>query len=332
MIYPDPVVAAPAIADLAGRSQRVLVLSHFHPDGDAVGSMLALWHVFQAWGKTAIALASSALPSYTHVLPGQGSIQVYEPGMSLPSFDLVCLVDCANLDRTGPIYEDHAEALMAHPLLVIDHHITNTGEGTVNLVSPEAASCADLIERLLVALNVPITPEIATCLLMGVITDTMSFQTSSTSVQTLQSAARLMAAGADQQAIVREVYYTVPYRTVQLLGLVLSQLRREGDMVWTHISQEMMQQTGAEDDAYDEVLQVMQRIAGVRVCVLFKERHEHEVKLSLRSTPAIDVSAIARTWGGGGHKQAAGATLSMPLEATYHEVLPVVRQRLRTAE
>jgi phosphoesterase RecJ-like protein len=329
MIYADLLAAAPAIADLTSRSTRILVLSHFYPDGDAIGSMLALWHVFQAQGKTAFALASSDLPGYTHILPGQEHVQVYEQGMPLPTFDMVCLVDCANLERTGPVYEDHAETLTACPLLVIDHHVTNSGEGDINLIMPESASCADLIARMLGTLDVPITPDIATCLLMGVITDTMCFQTSSTSVQTHQTAARLVEAGGSQQTIIREVYYTTPYGTVQMLGMALSQLRREGDMVWTHISQEMMQQTGAEDDAYDEVLQVMQRIDGVRLCLLFKERHERETKLSLRSTPALDVSAIARTWGGGGHKQAAGATLHLPLEAACDEVLTAVRQQLR---
>lgn len=325
MIYSDPTAAASAIASALAPAQRILILSHVNPDGDAIGSMLGLWHVLRTMGKTPIALASSSIPTYTEVLPEITQVQIYEPGMDLPEADLIWMVDTASLERVGRIHNDHADYLRSHPLIIVDHHVTNDGEGSVNLIMPQAASCAELLYRLLRAMAAPIAPVAATCLLMGLMTDTQSFQTSSTSPQSLNVAAELLEAGADQRAVVHALYYATPYSTLQLIGLALSQMQREGELIWTYVSQEMLHQTGAEDEASDDVVQVMQRVAGVRACVLFKERLNGDIKISLRSTPGIDVAAIAKTWGGGGHTQAAGATLHMNVEAAQREVLPAMR-------
>lgn len=325
MIYTDAAAAAPAFSAMLARAERVLLLTHVNPDGDAIGSLLALWHVLQGMGKTALPLASSDYPAYTTGLPGIEHVQVYTPGAELPAADLVWMVDTATLTRVGRIYDDHAAALKERPLMIVDHHVTNTGEGTLNLIAPQAASTADLLYRLLRALEAPITPEVATCLLMGLTTDTQSFQTSSTNPVALRTAAELLEAGADHYAVVQAVYYSTPYSTLRLNGLALNQLQRDGSLIWTSIPWEMLQATGAEDEATDDVVNRMQRMEGMRVCALFKERADGTVKISLRSKPGIDVATIARTWGGGGHTQAAGATLLMNLEAAQQEVLPRLR-------
>lgn len=329
MIYTNPADAVKALMDLLDRSQRVLLLSHINPDGDAIGSMLAMWHVLRNQGKQPIALASSPIPDCTRVLPGVEHVQVYDHGMSLPESDLICLVDVANLKRVGPMYDDHTTTLMSRPLMIIDHHVTNTGEGKINLIDSHSASCANLIERLIAALEVPMTPDIATCLLMGLITDTQSFQTSSTDTEALRSAARLLEAGADHRQVVHAVYYSNPYSTVHLMGLALGQIQREGTLVWTHISQDMMSRTGAEDEASDSVVNIMQRIEGVRACALFKERQNGETKISLRSSPGIDVATIAKIWEGGGHTQAAGAILPVPPKQAEQQVLPELLKKLQ---
>lgn len=328
MIETRPAAAAPAIREHLAPAQRILLLTHVNPDGDAIGSMLGLWHVLRALGKIAVPLASSALPGYVMTLPGIQHVQVYKPGTPLPDSDLVWMVDTADLNRVGPIYDDHAEELARRPLIIVDHHATNVGGGQVNLIDAEAASCAELLTDLLHAMEAPISAEAATCLLLGIISDTQSYQTSSTRPQSLRTSAALLEAGADQEAVTHTLYYATPYSTAHLLGLSLGQLQHEDGLVWTHISQAMMRQTGADDGAYDDVVAVMQRIAGMRICVLFKERADGNVKLSLRSTPGIDVSAIASMWGGGGHRQAAGATLKMGLEAARQEVLPLLREQV----
>lgn len=328
MIYTEPSEAAPAIADALNQAHRILVLAHENPDGDAIGSMLGLWHALRDRGKEAIALAPP-VPPYTRVLPGVEEIVIYEPGMELPRADLVCLLDCSRLQRIGAIYTEHAAALGDLPLVVVDHHVTNEGAGTVNLINPQSASCADLLYRLLLALDAPITPAIASCLLLGLTSDTQSFQMSNTNSQAHEAAADLLRAGADHQSIIRAIVFSTTYETNRLIGLALSQLQREGGLIWTHVSQDMMAASGAGDDATDDVTVQLQRVAGARVCVLFKERPaRNQVKISLRAMEDIDVAAIARKWGGGGHTRASGATLDMPLAEAQREVLAVVREVL----
>lgn len=328
MIYTDPTAAAPALADTFAHAKHILLLAHINPDGDAIGSMLGMWHMLRSQAKTVTALASSALPTYTHILPGIEHVHVYERGMSLPDADLICLVDANTLERTGPLYEDHPEELTDYPLVIVDHHITHVGEGMLNLIVPESASCADLVYRLLVELDQPITPAIATCLYLGIITDTQSFQTNSTTTQTLQAAASLMHAGANHHDIVQAIYYNTPFQTLQLMGLIFSEIQRDGELVWVTVSQKMLRQSNAPDSALDDIINLMQRIEGVRACVVFKERQNGETKIGMRSKPDFNVGVIAQHLGGGGHAQAAGATLHMPPEDALHDVLPLIREKL----
>jgi phosphoesterase RecJ-like protein len=329
MIYNNPIAAAPVFAEQIAQAERILLLTHVNPDGDAVGSMLGMWHALNAMGKQVLPLASSPLPSYALGLPGVSQIQVFQGGMPLPESDLVVMLDTASLERVGRIYEQHHAALLERPLLIVDHHVTNEGGGLVNLIVPEAASCAELVYALLRAMDVTIGPAAATCLLLGLTTDTQSFQTSGTGAAALNAAAELLELGADHQAVVKQVYFSMPYSTLLLLGLALGQLRREGELLWTRVTQEMLRATGAEDEAGDEVVRQIQRCAGGRAFVLFKERHDGSVKISLRSSPGIDVAALATIWSGGGHTQAAGATLPMGLDAAEAEVLPRLRAMLR---
>ncbi len=331
MIHTDPAAVATAMQDAVARAERILILTHENPDGDAIGSMLGLWHSLHAAGKTAIPLASSPYPPFLTMLPGIEHVQVYQPGMPLPEADLTWMLDTASPARVGAVYHDHAAALAARPLIIVDHHVTNEGVGMLNLIDTAAASAAELLTHLLQAMNMPITADGATCLLMGVTTDTQSFQTSSSNSRSLRVAADLIDAGADQRSVVQAIYFATPYATAHLMGLSLAALQREDSLIWTYISQAMLQTSGADDGAYDEVVGVMQRIDGVEISALFKELADGNVKISLRSRQGIDVSAVARIWGGGGHKQAAGATLHMDLSAAVHAVLPVLRETIATA-
>lgn len=325
MIYDNAAEAAPAITARIAAASRILILTHINPDGDAIGSLLGMWHALQALGKEALPLVSSELPGYTQWLPGVEHVHVYQPGMEFPNVDLVIMLDTATLTRVGRIYDDHALALAAMPLMIIDHHVTNEGAGTLNLIVPSAASTCELLYTLFRAIDLSVTPPMATCLLLGLITDTQSFQTSATSGDSLRIAADLLGFGADHGRIVREVYYGLPDSSATLIGLGLAELRRDGPIAWTTVTQAMMWETGAEDEAVDEVVRMMQRIGGVRALVLFKERHDGTTKISLRSRPPIDVSSLAQMWGGGGHAQAAGATLPMSPAQAERELVPQLR-------
>ena len=325
MLYNDADQAAPAIAAQIERANRILILTHINPDGDAIGSILGVWHALRALGKPALPLASSPPPGYTRWLPGAEQIKVYEQGMSFPEADLVIMADTATLERVGRIYDEHSAALANIPTVIVDHHVTNEGAGTVNLIRPDAASTCELLFSLFRALDVPMAAPIATCLLLGVTTDTQSFQTSSTSSRSLRVAADLLDLGADQSRIVHEVYYALPASSAALIGLALTEMRRDGPIVWAKVTQAMLRATGAEDEAVDEVVRALQRVAGVKALVVFKERQGGTTKISMRSVQPIDVATLAMRWGGGGHEQAAGATLMMSPEQAEHEVLPRLR-------
>lgn len=329
MISYEPLNVAPLIAAHIAEAKRILLLTHVNPDGDAIGSLLGMWHALNDMGKIAFPLASSALPSYAQHLPGIEHVRVFQSGSPLPEHDLIIMVDTASLQRVGRIYEQHAQALAQSPLIIVDHHVTNAGEGLVNLIVPEAASCAELVYQLLMAMSAPVSKQAATCLLLGQYTDTQSYQTSSTRAETLRRGAELIDAGAEHRAIIQRVFFDTPHSTLLAMGMALCAMQREGALLWTRMTQEMLRATGAEDEAGDETMRAMQRSSGGQIFVLFKERRDGTVKISLRSVPGINVAAIATRWGGGGHTQASGATLEMGLDDAEREVLPVLRAALQ---
>jgi phosphoesterase RecJ-like protein len=331
MIYTDVLEAAPAFGAQIAQAQRILLLTHVNPDGDAIGSLLGVAHALRDTGREPICLLSSPPPSYALGLPGAEWLTVYRRGDALPAADLTWMLDTATPERTGAIADEHLPDLLARPLIITDHHVTNEGGGRVNLIDPAAASNADLLFRLLRAIGLPVSPAAATCLYLGMITDTQSFQLNSTRPQTLRTAAEILEAGADIRAVIDAVYFSIPESTVRLTSVVLSEMRREGGLIWAAITQAQQRAAGAGDEAGDDTVMRMQRVEGMRACALFKERRDGTVKVSLRSVAGIDVAAIAKTWGGGGHIQAAGATLMMDLATAEAAVLPLLRRALGQA-
>lgn len=328
MFTTDPTLAAAPIAEKIAAASAILLLTHVSPDGDAIGSMLGMWHALNDSGKKALPLASSGLPSYVLNLPGIEHVEVYESGQALPEHDLVIMLDTASLSRVGMVFEEHRDELLAKPIIIVDHHATNDGAASLNLIDSQRASCAELVYDLLKAMALPISAACATCLQMGIITDTQSYQTNSTNGESLRVSAELLPLGANQQAIVRDVYFNSSYSNLIAIGRALGEMQCEGEILWTSLTQELLHSTGAEDDVSDDIVKMMQRCQEGRICVLFKERVDGTVKISLRSHPGIDVSQIAQTWGGGGHRQAAGATLLMGLEEARREVLARLREAL----
>jgi phosphoesterase RecJ-like protein len=325
MIYTDPVAFAPQFARHVAAAQRPLILTHLNPDGDAIGSLLGVWHALRLMGKSATALAMPPVPSYATWLPGIDDIQVYQRGGDLPDCDLVIMVDTATIQRAGPVADDHGHRLQQLPLIVIDHHITNDGAGIIDLIQPRAASTCELLQQLFAALALPPNEDLATCLLLGLTTDTQSFQTSSTIGDSLRAAADLLDSGANHRSVIEHVYNALPVGGALLIGQALSTMRFEDGVAWTTITRAMMQATGAPDDSVDEVIQVMRRIGDAWALVLFKETREGITKISLRSRPPINVATLAQRWGGGGHAQAAGATLPFHHTQATNEVIPLLK-------
>jgi phosphoesterase RecJ-like protein len=329
MIFTDPATFAPHFAAQIAAARRPLILSHINPDGDAIGSLLGVWHAMRLMGKQATALAMPPIPSYAAWLPGAEHIQIYHRGDRLPECDLVIMVDTATIARAGLVAEEHSATLDTLPLVIIDHHVTNDGAGGLDLIQPASASTCVLLHQLFTVLGLAHDPALATCLLLGIITDTQSFQISSTTGTSLRAAAALLDAGAAHRQVIDRVYNSLPASGALLIGLALAGMRCEDGVAWAAVTRTMMQDTGAPDDTIDEVIQVMRRVGEAMVLVLFKENRDGTTKISLRSRPPINVATFARRWGGGGHAQAAGATLPMAYDRAAREVVPLLQELVR---
>lgn len=329
MVYSHVNDAAPALAAALEGKRHPLLITHVNPDGDAVGSVAGLGLALEARGHQVTLLTPTVQPPFVRNIPAANRIQDFSANPRLPAdVDMIVLVDTGDLRRIGRVWENAREYVLARPIVVVDHHVTNTGEGIVNFVDPSRSSTCELLYELLRAWDVTITPAIATALLFGIWTDTQSFRTSNTTPAALRTAADLLECGADRALIVRDVYNSVAVSTAQLMGLALSAMQQEGPIVWASVSQEMYRATGADDDAAAEVTDYLATLGDFQISAMFKERKDGKIKVSLRSLPPIDVSSIAKQFGGGGHRQAAGFELDGPLPQAEERVIPALRALL----
>ena len=333
MLYSTAASAAPPLARLlgwdGGSRPPVLLITHVNPDGDAIGSLVGLGLALESAGHHVSLLTPTPPPEFVANVPGTGRIQSFSQNQALPAdAEVVILVDTGDVRRIARVWDEAQDYLLARPLAVIDHHVTNTGEGIVNFVDPTRSSTCELIYELLCAWQLAVTPDVATALLLGVTTDTQSFRTSNTTPSALRAAADLLEFGANHELVVHDVYQNFPVSTARLIAHALLALQHDEQIVWTHVSQAMQAMTAADDDAASEVTDYLSSLGGFAASVLFKERRDGAVKVSFRSRPPIDVSAVAKQFGGGGHRQAAGCTVEAPLAEAEQLVLRALRSML----
>jgi phosphoesterase RecJ-like protein len=232
-------------------------------------------------------------------------------------FDLIVVVDSAELKLLGSFYENHKELFEKVPVLNIDHHISNSKFGQTQLINPEASSATEVLYDWFCtdsSWKTQITPDIATLLLAGLITDTRSFQNPNTTPRSLEVAAELLDLGARQQEIIKFIYKTKPLSTLKLWGRALNhiQINEKERIVWSTISKEDLDEMqGSSKETHGIIDELLTTIPDADVCILFTEIEEGGLKASMRSTDAIDVSALAgKLFGGGGHARAAGFRIS----------------------
>jgi phosphoesterase RecJ-like protein len=295
-------------------AQRFVVVTHENPDGDALGSLIAMQQILTGLGKDSemfIAADEFPLPHEYRFLPLDGVIRT--PPADLDERTIVFL-DCGNVERNPA-----AEAL-ARPgvrILNIDHHHDNTRFGTVNLVDAEASCTAEIVYDLMLALGVEPTETIANALYVGLITDTGRFMYQNTGPAAHRMAAGLIEAGVDVHEIYRRVYEGVPYGKLLLLARALAHVRRfdGGGLTITSLSEDDYGESGAEESYSEGVIDHLRALDGTVVAALVRARigdADGAQKVSLRaSDERVDVSRIARAQGGGGHRQAAGFTTAM---------------------
>lgn len=296
---PLPPAASEAL-HLISAAQRPLIVFHEHPDGDAIGSALALVLALRKLGKEPRAACPDRPAPCYHFLPGSDEIAGADVA---GDFDLALLVDCADLARTGELLA----AVRRCPRLVnIDHHPTNERFGDAAWVEPDAAASGELIARLIAALGVPFDAGMATCIFTALLTDTGSFHYSNTTAASLALAGEMVAAGARPDLISDAIYEQHPLGDVELLAAALQTLAvsADGRIAWLTVTAADLARTRGDSDG---LVNYARMIAGVEVALLFREEGPDAVKVSLRSR-AVDVAAIARAFGGGGHPRAAGCT------------------------
>src|SRR5215472_6809083 len=302
-----------AVLEVIREGERFLVCSHSRPDGDAVGSMLAMGMLLEQIGKRADLVTADRIPHIYSELPGADSIQhvlrVHGP------YDAAILLECDGLGRTK------LRGIDEYFLVNIDHHATGSPFAHLNWIDRDAASVGELVYRLVKAAGVPVSPEIASCIYTTVLTDTGGFCYGATRASTFALAEELANAGANPLRIAQEVYFSTAASKLLLLGAALTNLKREGRLAWLWITHEDMLRTCAAEEDCEGIVNYAISIAGVEAAVFLRELPEGRIRASLRSKGRIDVAAIATRLGGGGHENAAGAGLDGPLPRALNEIL-----------
>lgn len=292
------------ITDALRQSKRVLIGTHEHPDGDALGASLALWHMLREQGKHAQIYIPDPAPEFFSYLPGFEELKSDKPDVS--TFDTLVLLDYTQLYRT------HIEQeALSHPRTIsIDHHYDNVSETKINLIVPEAAATAQILFELFDHLKWPITKDIATCLLTGIFTDTGSFMHDSVTPDILEISSVLMKKGARLSHIAHETYQKKDLAGLRIWGRALSRIIANeitGASV-SVITYKDLQECRATLDDLSGVVNMLNALPQTKFAMLLVEFEPGKIKGSLRSEPhkGVDVSKIAKRLGGGGHKLASG--------------------------
>jgi phosphoesterase RecJ-like protein len=288
-------------------AHKIVLACHVNPDGDALGSLLGLGLAIQIAfpKKDLVFLSQDGVPEILRFLPGSERVQ---KETSRKDFDLAIALDSGDLKRVG--LKVLPTVSSAPVQMDIDHHVGEGAFGDIRLLDSRASATAEIVFDLIDALEIPIGPEIATCLLTGIITDTGSFRFMNVTPRTLRISAALIEAGASPAVISEQVFDNRPFAATKLMGLALATLAESADgrIVWAHVAREAFDATGATDEDTEGFINYIRSVRGAQIALLFREIEKGRVRISLRSIEGVDVSVIAAQFGGGGHRMASGCS------------------------
>jgi phosphoesterase RecJ-like protein len=323
----------PAVLNALAGADQILCISHVNPDGDAIGSLLGLGWLLRYLGKQPTLALQDPTPYEHQALPGADAIITaqhanYRSDVQERAFDLVISVDGSSPDRMGNAYNSmvHGEV----PLLVIDHHVTNSFFGDINWVEPGCAATCQMLAYLADALDVPLEGELAECLLTGLVTDTLCFRTSNTTVAVLEVAQRLMQGGASLMTITQRTVNRQPFAMIKLWSLILPTVQLEDGVIWAAADQSVFDQAGLPvgDTGLSSYLVTADEADMSAVFVQKPDRAGlTSVECSFRAKPGYNVAQLALSLGGGGHPPASGCTVL----GTLQEVVPHVVGLMKAA-
>ncbi|GAC1407667.1 MAG: bifunctional oligoribonuclease/PAP phosphatase NrnA [Candidatus Velthaea sp.] len=310
------------VAELHARSSFMFV-SHVKPDGDTLGAGLALGLALKAMGKRVGYFQQDPVPRNLRFLPDSEIVARAVPA-DMPADTLWVFCDMSDFSRAG----EHLPHIEHENMLDIDHHLGNSHFGALNYVIPSEASTGTCVLRLLRALEAPITPQIATCILTTIMTDTGAFMHTNTTADVLRMSAEMMEAGADKPLITEEIFANKRFAATKLLGLALErmQLEENGRYCWTYVDEKMLAECEADGEDTEEIVQHLRSVEGVEAAALFKD-FDGAVRVSLRSSGKINVQLAAAALNGGGHFMASGLTYEGDLQSAIAGVRKALKEQ-----
>ena len=318
----EPVTVGQVAAEIR-RRQRFVVTSHVRPDGDAIGSALAMAYALRHLGKDVRVVFRDAPPPPLQVFPGVGDIEVRDRVDSLPTETAVIVMESGDLKRTG------VDGLDRGFVINIDHHLGNTMYGAVNWFDLSAAACGEMVFDLIRELGVPLTPEIATHIYVTILTDTGSFHYSSISPKTFDICRQCMEAGVDPPAVARSIFDSNNLGRLKLFGAVLSQMELDptGRVSTVYVDRALAASCGGTYEDTEGLINLPLTVKEIQAVVFFKENGPDDWRISMRSKGDVDINAVAKEYGGGGHKNASGCSARGPIA----ELKQVFREKITRA-
>jgi phosphoesterase RecJ-like protein len=303
------------IGQLLKKAGSILLVSHIRPDGDAIGSLVGMGTALREAGKQTQMVMKDSIPPRYKFLQGSELI-VHAPA---DSYEISIALDCGDIARLGDFF------LERKPDINIDHHITNENFARFNLTIPDAVSTSAILAEYLPHWGFPLSPISASALTMGILTDTNGFRIPSVTPHVLRLAADLMEEGAQLPEIYHKALVSQSLQTSKLWGLALAKLQEDNGLLWTSISLKDRENVGyaGRDDA--EITNFLTSVESSKIAVLFNEQSNDKVKISWRSRNHLDVAKLAQHYGGGGHPNAAGAEIALPLDIAEQEILKTTR-------
>jgi phosphoesterase RecJ-like protein len=323
MFSPD---ALASLQTLCARHDRVLVISHLRPDGDAYGSTLGLALSLRAMGKDVLTVNADGLGPPFAFLPGSDLLTV-TPSQPPEPDRLIIAVDCADAKRLGPAFESWRRT----PDINIDHHVSNPGYATqLNLIDAESPATAQVLCEIIGALKWPLPADAAANLYVGIMTDTGCFRYRQTTARTFELAARLVAAGADPTLLAERCYQSFRAERLLLLREVLNSLHfaQRDRVAWFHLTPEMYARTGASADETEGLIEYLQAVRTVEVAFVLEVMPDGLTRASLRSRGTVDVQKICAAFGGGGHRLAAGLRTKLEPAVLEKKLLDLMAEQL----
>lgn len=308
------------ILEQINKAESIVILTHENPDGDAIGTGLALYNALKQYGKN----PDIIIPEYPRnfsFLPGTEEIKKES---EVKKYDLAISVDCATIKMLNGFSNYFEDAKVK---ISIDHHSTNTMFGDYNYVSPEAPACAQVLIVMLEYFKIDITKEIGTCILTGIITDTGGFKYSGVTAETFEFVAGLMNKGINVSKIYRKVLQTKTRANFELNRIATDRLEflEDGKVAFTYITKEDEEKVSAESGDHEGIVETGRDIEGVEVSVFIRQT-DKGCKVSMRSNEYVNVSDICLLLGGGGHIRAAGVTMQCTIEQAKEKILMHVRK------